>query len=552
MKLLFIIITLFISYNGYAANIIIPSNLNESLGEKFEIIKNSDLNIDEVLFSKEWEPIDVLIPNFGYMKESFWIRSRILNTTSNNHYIFSLENPLLDYIDIYIIQDKKIKEIYLSGDLRKLSLREVQHHYTLIPMNIKKDKFIDIYIKIQSKGSIQLPIFIKTNIQSSIDLSTSSFLHGIFGGLMLIMVLYNLFLFLAFKERSYLFFVLFASFTLLFQYTEYGFATQYSWSETPIINSFLIPILIPLVLLFMSLFLGTILGVKKSDTFSFNFLVLLFSVNFLILIGTLLFDYNIMCKIATYSAVITNFCHLIIAIIYAHKGDISVRIIAVSLFSFVLGLILFSFEKLGIIESNFITENSLKIGQSLEILFVSIALSFKINKLVHQVSHDKLTGVPNRLGFDMEMKEKFEKSQYSKTPINLLMLDVDKFKNINDRYGHTVGDQVLIHMSSIVNNVMTKCDGTVFRYGGEEFSVILYGKTPSNSVIIAEDIRSEIEKKPFYSNSVKIPLTISIGCGHFDGNDKSVHYEDLIKHADKLLYEAKHAGRNLVVSGHFE
>lgn len=552
MKIFLLILFCVFTQLSYSGEITIPMHLNVKLGQQFNILKTTDLNINEAIESSEWADINVDTPNFGYMKESFWVKSNITNKSNYNNYNFSIESSLLDYVDIYIIQNNKIKDIYLSGDLRPISTRIVPHRYTVLPLRFNKGESLDIYIKIQSNGSIQLPMYIKTDIQSSLDLSSSSFFHGIFGGIILIMVLYNLFLFLAFKEKSYLYFVLFASFTLLFQYTEYGFATQYSWGDTPIINSFLIPILIPLVLIFMSLFLASALNVKKSDTFAFNLLLLLFSVNFLIFIGSLIFDYNTMCTIATYSAVITNPCHLIIAVIYAKKGDTSMKIIALSLLSFVVGLILFSFEKLGIVESSFITENSLKLGQAFEILFISIALSFKINKLVHQVSHDKLTGVPNRLGFDLHMSEQFEKSQYTKSPLSLLMIDVDKFKNINDRYGHTVGDDVLIHMSSIVKNVMSKYDGTVFRYGGEEFGVILFGKTPTNSANIAEDIRNEIEKTPFYSNSVKIPLTISIGCGHYDGEEKTVKYEDLIKHADKLLYDAKNAGRNVVISGHLD
>lgn len=540
------------AYKANPSYIDVSTDLNSKLGTKFQILQETGHNIDEVLNISNWDNIYDDIPNLGYMKKDFWLKSTIKNTKSG-YYIFSIETSLIDYIDIYLVRNKVIEDIHLSGDLRKLSIRTIPHRYTLVPINFNdKPQDIEIYIKLQSSGSIQIPMYIKEHIQSGLDLSTSSFLHGLFGGLILIMVIYNMCLFVAFKETSYLFFVLFATFTLLFQYAEYGFATEYTWGEYPVINSFLIPILIPLILMFMSLFLGSILNVKRDHKITFKLLVLLFTMNFLIFIGALLFEYNLMCELATYAAIITNPCHLIIALIYAKKGDLSVKMIALSLLSFVLGLILFSFEKLGLISSTFITANSLKFGQALEILFISIALSFKINKLVHQASHDKLTGVPNRLGFDIKMKESFEKSQIDNSPLSLLMLDVDKFKSINDRFGHDIGDKVLIHISSIIKNVMTKHNVTVFRYGGEEFSVILSGKTSSNAVSIAEEIRKEIEKTPFHFNSAKKTFTISIGCGHYNGDNKTMHYEDLIKHADKLLYEAKNTGRNKIVSGHLE
>jgi diguanylate cyclase len=553
--ILFIICSLFIATSSHSSEINIPGDFNIPLGTKFERLKNSDQPIDYVMQTNTWESIDDKIPNYGYIDESMWLKTTIINKKSSNHdFIFSIESSILDYIDIYVIKDNKIKSVFFSGDLRSLDKREISHRYTLIPLEIKKGDSIDLYLKIQSNGSVQLPMYLKDSSQSMTDLSTSSLLHGIFGGLILIMIIYNLFLFISFKESSYLFYVLFASSTLFFQSIEYGFATEYIWYDYALINDFIIPIILPLILISMSLFLIKVLEIKKQDTSSYYTITSLIFINFFIFLGSLIFEYNIMCQMGTFSAIITNIIHLIIAFKYAKNGDITTKFVLLALVSFVTGLILMSFEKIGILETNIITSNSLKVGQSIEILLLSIALSFKINKLVHQVSHDRLTGVMNRLGFDLEMKEKFESSNYRQSPITLLMLDVDKFKHINDRFGHVVGDKVLIHLSSIVKNIMSKYNGSVFRYGGEEFGVIIADSTSSHAKHIAEEIRAEIDSTPFYSkvDDVKINLTISIGCGHYNGTDDSNHYEDLIKYSDQLLYKAKDGGRNQVVCGEFE
>lgn len=551
MKYILFIFFILFNYNSFA-NISIPDDLDVYISSKFYILKDNKENINDVIKSENWLILDEKIPNFGYFDDYIWIKTKIKNNlVDENNFILNIELTTIDYIDAYLILNNEISDMQLLGDLRNFNTRRIKERTPQIPFNLYFQEEIEIYLKIETKGSLQLPIKIKTMVNSIVSTSTSSLYHGLFFGLIFILIVYNLFLFFSFKEYSYLFYVIFASLTLIFQIIEYGFASQYIWPETPIINSFILPFLSPIILVSMCFFFLHTLNLYKLKNTEYYITLILILFNIILFFLSFIIDYNLVCKIITYSSIITNFFFILLMARHFKKGDYFIKLSLISLLSFALGLLMFTFGKIGFTSYDFFTENGLKIGQSLEIFFLSIALSFKLNKIVYEVSHDKLTGAVNRLGFDINLSDVFEKCNFNNSPLNLIMIDVDKFKNINDNYGHVIGDKVLTHISQSIKEIIKKYNTTLFRYGGEEFSIILPYITSHTAQEIAEEIRSEIESSPFLDKNIKLSLTISLGCGSYQFNNGDYHYEDLIKFTDKLLYKAKNQGRNKVCFGDF-
>ena len=124
-----------------------------------------------------------------------------------------------------------------------------------------------------------------------------------------------------------------------------------------------------------------------------------------------------------------------------------------------------------------------------------------------------------------------------------VMIDIDFFKKINDNYGHGAGDYILKAISDIFKENLRKSD-IISRYGGEEFCIVLSIKERKDGINVMEKIREIVEKQSFIYEGIKIPVTISIGV--LSEIDET--FEECIKIADKLLYEAKESGRNRVVS----
>jgi len=173
------------------------------------------------------------------------------------------------------------------------------------------------------------------------------------------------------------------------------------------------------------------------------------------------------------------------------------------------------------------------------------------NVLLHQEAQrlsitDGLTGVWNRRFYQMRVTQEFERASRFDRPFSLLMIDIDHFKSLNDRYGHQRGDSVLIELAQrIVSHTRLQVD-TLARYGGEEFVLILPETAAEGARIVAEKIRAEIAGVPFGSGDEQaINVSVSIGYAMYPHHGATA--EALQHAADRAMYLAKSRGRNTVV-----
>ncbi|MDO6682995.1 MULTISPECIES: GGDEF domain-containing protein [unclassified Oceanobacter] len=156
---------------------------------------------------------------------------------------------------------------------------------------------------------------------------------------------------------------------------------------------------------------------------------------------------------------------------------------------------------------------------------------------------DPLTGAGNRIAMEQTLEREIELSHRHNQQLSLLMLDMDNFKAINDQYGHNSGDEVLQSAVQAITDCMRQTD-LCFRFGGEEFLVLLSNAHQSDAMIVANRIRETISQRRISSHGVNIAATASIGCASLRVSDSR---RSLIHRADQALYSAKHQGRNRVV-----
>jgi diguanylate cyclase (GGDEF)-like protein len=158
---------------------------------------------------------------------------------------------------------------------------------------------------------------------------------------------------------------------------------------------------------------------------------------------------------------------------------------------------------------------------------------------------DGLTGVHNRRHFDDVALQVCRQAREQIHPLALLMVDVDHFKEINDRHGHVVGDDCLRAMAQLLDRRVREVGGTLARYGGEEFAVVLPGFDLERSQELAERLRREIEGHELRIEGKLVELTVSIGL-YAVPPGYPCSAAELIRHADSALYDAKRGGRNRV------
>lgn len=172
-------------------------------------------------------------------------------------------------------------------------------------------------------------------------------------------------------------------------------------------------------------------------------------------------------------------------------------------------------------------------------------LMVKNEQLYHIAVTDKLTNVYNRAYIMDYLTKEYAKSKRHKLNLSCILIDIDKFKDFNDKYGHLIGDLVLKKTAQEINDCVRKED--VFgRYGGEEFLIILPNTNLDQAEILAEKVRMKIAKTEYRNDDLNLKVTISLGVADI-GSAEVNSEDDLLKNADLALYQAKDKGRNCTV-----
>lgn len=178
------------------------------------------------------------------------------------------------------------------------------------------------------------------------------------------------------------------------------------------------------------------------------------------------------------------------------------------------------------------------------IMLIDVTERTLLQEKLHQLATtDSLTGIYNRMNFMELARAQLAEAEASHTPLSIILMDVDFFKSINDRYGHQYGDMALQHITGVCSRHMR--EGDIFgRYGGEEFVICLPGTSLRQAALLSESIRKDIEHSEFYTLSGPVQITASFGVAETFRPNLSL--EELLSEADHALYTSKRNGRNSV------
>jgi diguanylate cyclase (GGDEF)-like protein len=173
------------------------------------------------------------------------------------------------------------------------------------------------------------------------------------------------------------------------------------------------------------------------------------------------------------------------------------------------------------------------------------ALEDRLRSAEQNATHDVLTGLANRRGFEQRLGEMVANSLRHHEPLALLMIDIDKFKSINDELGHPIGDEALKHLAANLRGV-TRAGDQAFRYGGEEFVLLLHKCDRAGAIAIYDRLRESLRSAPLeVEGATKVPFTVSGGISSMEA-DNGFRLVNMVGRADSALYVAKRAGRDRV------
>jgi len=177
-------------------------------------------------------------------------------------------------------------------------------------------------------------------------------------------------------------------------------------------------------------------------------------------------------------------------------------------------------------------------------MFVVFMLASDLSEQMKEIAiRDQLTGILNRHGLTERSAAAFSSFQRKDLPVSVIMIDIDKFKFINDEHGHAIGDAALVHFAGLLNDDR-RADDILARVGGEEFALVLPGYDLMSTMRIADELCVRVEATPLHLGRIKLKMTASFGVAALSRKDESLL--DAIDRADRALYRSKHSGRNQV------
>ncbi len=566
--LLFFIFLIQLSY----ANLIVVDNQQktEHFTLEYLIDTTNKLTISEVAklpFSKE-------IPSqftLGYTDAPVWFKLHIQNESQQEDLILDFTEVWFSEFNLYTPTTdgfKEQKDGYLAP-LNRVNDFDFSpsFHIQILPHESKT-----YYIKATAPMATFGEFIIYSNYDTYVkDKMLETALYMIYVGGALIVILLNFFLFITLKEKIYLYYSLYVGSMFIFITAQGGFVSHilpFNYEDFQVFTL--------TGALFLILFSQELLSTKeyrpRMHTF-LNIFLVIFVLFIPLFFVDLTFWFNVFNNIVV--IVFSTLIYIAISLWRAHNNMAKYYLFVMLIY--IGSLAVFALVAEGILQNSNLSRYLYLYASFFEITFFALILANKYNitkkellektlhheevlkqevlartielkkaqdKLKELTIRDTLTGLYNRRYLDEIASRTLAYVSREKQNISILMIDIDYFKDVNDNYGHLVGDKILVDVSSILQK-LSRANDIVIRYGGEEFIGILSNSNLQEATAIAQRIRTSIEASSSKINETEVlSITVSVGISSVQEYDSSIY--DAINRADIALYSAKQNGRNQV------
>lgn len=511
--------------------------------ELLEDVEGS-LTIDQVSASpltSHFGPGARATPNLGFTASAWWVRFTLVNRDSDAQTLMLRQDyPLIDYVDLWHKDEQGNWQQRQTGDRRAFSDRDLQHRDFIFPLHVPGGASATYYLRFASSGPIDISLKLYQQAGLFESLGLEQLVHGMYFGGFLVLVIYNFSLFVVVRERVFFDYLIYVMSYGLYIAGHSGLSFQFLWPNSPWWGNQSLLLFLAVSILWALQFSRGFLNLSsiapKLDRIAF-ILQAFAAVGF---IGGLVLPYAL---VIVPMALLT----LVVTVVILAMGSTSLlagykpaRYFMAAWTMLLLGVLVYMLKTFGLLPHTFVTQYGFQIGSLLEMVLLSLALASRVNDLQHQSRTDPLTQLANRRFFDERLAREFERGTRYEQLLSLLIIDIDHFKRLNDRLGHLKGDEAIRAMATLLTDSARGLD-VIARYGGEEFAMILPGTDNYNAVVIAERLRSRVEKEVFAGER----LTVSIGLSSLPDPSIST-VNEFFEAADHALYTAKTGGRNRV------
>lgn len=518
-----------------------------------------------------WETINEDVPNLGYSQATHWFQIIVENNLNLENWKFVVEYPLIRALDLYVIRSGEVAEFFQVGDRFEYAARPIDHRNFIFPLSMAKGERVKLLFRIKSAYAIQFPAYFISETQYLRRELNNTLLHGLFFGFLLVMLLYNLFIYSATREVGYFWYVCFTASVGLFQLAQHGFGYEYLWSTNIWWQHRSAPVSCCLAFIFAVIFVQSFLQTRKTLPVFHQLLsgMLLAAVGllFLALFVSEYYAQYVNANLGVVGAL------LIFSTSFAgwRAGSRDARIFMLAWLVFLIAIVAFAGNKLGFLPRNFWTEYGIQMGTAIELALLSFALADRLNssrknqealleksreyeqmarlanekalaverlgkerleksikarteqlqnalkeltevnqQLEEMSNLDHLTGVKSQAYFEEKASEEWGRGAREQTWISLVLVSIDQFELIGDRYGYVAAEEILKNVSELLAKRVSRPADLVGRVGNSEFGILMPNTDIVGARFVAKDIFKEIAKKPLNLGVCSLSVTVSV------------------------------------------
>jgi diguanylate cyclase (GGDEF)-like protein len=558
----------------------------------------------------QWQPNLKKSLNLGHQAQGVWIQFQVTNQAEAGvDWLLNLTWPVLDRVQVRLFypQEQRWGPLMQGGDAVPLSVRPRRERFLVYPLDLPPMQPVTVFMHIQAAESLVVPMQLVSQAQFEADEKNHLILIYLFFGGMLAVLLYNACLYFFTHDRSYIFYTLYLASIIGYELTLTGLGQLYFWAELPRFSIKAYGLFAALTFLCATLFARYFLEMRRYGGWVYwcnNLMIGYWS----LLLLTIVF-YPSLAKVI-YGEGMSLFSSVLAVATTSYlwyRGNFSAKLFTLAWSLLILFTIIHLLAIGGALPLNLFTLGSQMLGAYAEFILLSIGLAERINReraqrleaqrnallisqdlarerdqalqLQHQANErleqrvnertsdlqatqreleqavkklaslsvtDGLTQLYNRRHLDATLEEEMARSQRSGSPLSVLLLDIDHFKQVNDRHGHVFGDLCLRAVAQVLSAYAQRAGDMAARYGGEEFLLMLPATDEEQARQVAENVRLAIKGLRLSHQEQAVSLTASIGLVSLVV-ERHHTLDSLLQAADQALYRAKHGGRNQVV-----
>jgi EAL domain-containing protein (putative c-di-GMP-specific phosphodiesterase class I) len=459
----------------------------------------TQLNINDIrsdALESQWQPLEENYANFGYKPYPYWYRFNITNPSNEPvKQIIEISYPLLDTIDYYNFKGDSLVKHILTGDRLPYSERPIDHPHFLFPISLNAGESNSFYLRAMSAGSQLVPITLWDSTEIFVFLGKEDALHAIYLGVVSVVIFFNLLIFLALRERMYLYYAVSTLVLMLFFAIMRAKLYPYIFSDNPAFHHFLLLILPSTCLFFATVFSREFLSIRKYGKYSNYAINFIIAICLACMVGVFVLDSQTSLKLSVLSVIPGSFILLLLGPIIALMGNRIAWVYTLAWGTFMFGVAMTALSKQGYLPVNFMTEYGMQLGSVLEVFILNAALAYRFYrahvdkitaqearllehterrgaevKLLHNSMSDAVTMMPNRSSFELQIFHSINDRGTSR--IGVCIIEISRYSEISKTLGHQNTDLMMREVAQRFNSALDQIPGRIL-IDGPSFSANL-------------------------------------------------------------------------------